>query len=161
MSVKIFSKRNQAPVMRGQEGPQDYYRVIYADTDAMGVVYHGRYLEMAERSRNQALGAAGIQMRRLTEEANLSLVVHRVAIEFIAPLRLDDVVVLRTGILRRRSSRIWWRTEVLSSGILHALVDVATVCFDQEARRPVAAPGFLEQALKNLPVFREKRGAIK
>jgi acyl-CoA thioester hydrolase len=146
--------------MLEQRLPERLYRVIYADTDAMGVVYHARYLEMAERARNHALEAAGIQVRRLNEENNLSLVVHRVAMEFIAPLRLDDEVVLRTGILHRQSSRVWWRTEMVLNRARHALVDVATVCFDRKTRLPVAAPAFLEHALNNLPVF-EQRGETR
>ena len=136
--------------------PARLYRVIYADTDAMGVVYHARYLEMAERARNHALENAGIQIRRLSDDSNISLVVHRVIMELIAPLRVDDEVVLRSGILHRRSSRVWWRTEVVLNDVRHALVDVATVCFDRKVRRLVAAPDCLEQALNTLPVFRER-----
>lgn len=140
--------------------PQQLYRVIYADTDAMGVVYHARYLEMAERARNLALEVAGIRIRSLTEENNISLVVHRVAMELIAPLCLDDEVILRTGILRRRSSRVWWRTEVVLGGVRHALVDLETVCYDRKARRPVVAPAFLERVLDSLPIFPEKGGIV-
>lgn len=140
--------------------PEQLYRVIYADTDAMGVVYHARYLEMAERARNHSLKAFGIRIRSLTEERNVSLVVHRVAMELIAPLRLDDEVILRTGILRRRSSRVWWRTEVVLNCVRHALVDLETVCYDRKARCPVVAPAFLEKALDSLPVFPEKGGMV-
>lgn len=136
--------------------PARLYRVIYADTDAMGVVYHARYLEMAERARNHALEKAGLKIRSLTDDNNISLVVHRVVMELIAPLRVDDEVVLRTGILHRRSSRVWWRTEVVLNNARHALVDVATVCFDRKIRRTVTAPDCLEQALNTMPVFRER-----
>ena len=150
---KLFSRGRRSSTVFKQPLPEHRYRVIYADTDAMGMVYHARYLEMAERARNHALEAAGIQISRLKEENNLTLVVYRAAMEFIAPLDLDDEVVLRTGILYRRSSRVCWRTEVVSDRIRHALVDVTTVCFDREARRPVVTPNFLEKALNRLPVF--------
>ncbi|HDR47109.1 MAG TPA: acyl-CoA thioesterase [Geoalkalibacter subterraneus] len=156
MTTQLHFRERHPSAALEQSLPERLYRVIYADTDAMGVVYHARYLEMAERARNEALEDAGIQIGRITEENNLSLVVHRVAMEFIAPVHLDDKVILRTGILNRRSSRVWWRTEVVLNGARHALVDVATVCFDRKTRLPVAAPGFLEQALNHLPVFREQ-----
>jgi len=133
--------------------PEQRYRVIYADTDAMGIVYHARYLEMAERARNYAMEKAGIHISRFTEEHNLILVVCRAAMEFIAPLCVDDEVVLRTGILRQRISRVWWRTEMVLNDVKHASVDVTTVCFDRETRRPVVTPGFLEEALNGLRCF--------
>jgi acyl-CoA thioester hydrolase len=142
----------------GRPFPEQGYRVIYADTDALGMVYHARYLEMAERARNYALEVAGIRITRLTEENNLILVVYRAAMEFIAPLRVDDEVVLRTGIVHQQISRVLWRTEIVLNDVQHALVDVTTVCFDLEKRGPVSMPHFLEKALRRLPCFDEEVG---
>ena len=35
------------------------YRVPYADTDQMGVVYYGNYLTLFERARNELMRACG------------------------------------------------------------------------------------------------------
>ena len=41
------------------------YRVPYADTDQMGVVYYANYLEYFERSRTEMLRAAGLPYSEL------------------------------------------------------------------------------------------------
>jgi acyl-CoA thioester hydrolase len=153
MGSRLYQKGRRFSTVLKQRLSEQRYRVIYADTDALGMVYHARYLEMAERARNYALEAAGIQVSGLGEKNNLTLIVYRAAIEFILPLGVDDEVTLRTGIRQHRSSRVWWRTEVALNDVRHALVEVTTVCFDLEARRPVVLPRFLEEALGRVPVF--------
>ena len=60
------------------------YRVCFGDTDAGGIVYHARYFEMAERSRNETLRDAGVPigdlfLGKLVEAAGdgIALVLHR------------------------------------------------------------------------------------
>ena len=43
------------------------YRVPYADTDRMGVVYYGNYLVYFERARNELLRALDLTYREIEE----------------------------------------------------------------------------------------------
>ena len=52
--------------------------VSYADTDAGGVVYHGRYIEQAERSRQQLLLDAELSFSALEREYDCLLVVRAI-----------------------------------------------------------------------------------
>ena len=44
------------------------YRVPYADTDQMGVVYYGNYLTIFERARNELMRAGGYTYMRCYSE---------------------------------------------------------------------------------------------
>ena len=44
---------------------QAHFSICYADTDAGGVVYHSRYIDMAERARMEMLHELGISCRDL------------------------------------------------------------------------------------------------
>ena len=44
------------------------YRVPYADTDQMGVVYYANYLVMFERARNELMRQSGYTYKRFEEE---------------------------------------------------------------------------------------------
>lgn len=71
-------------------------RVYYEDTDAAGVVYHATYLGMAERARTEALRDLGVPHSELTSLHGLMFVVRRVTIDYLAPARLDDSLVVAT-----------------------------------------------------------------
>ena len=52
------------------------YRVPYADTDQMGVVYYGNYLTLFERARNELMRACGYTYLQCEAEGWMLPVVH-------------------------------------------------------------------------------------
>jgi acyl-CoA thioester hydrolase len=95
------------------------YRVCFGDTDAGGIVYHARYFEMAERSRNETLRDAGVPigdlfLGKLVEAAGdgIALVLHRGTAKFDTPAFVDDLLTLRSGTLKVNAARSWWRTVI-------------------------------------------------
>ncbi|MCE2564941.1 YbgC/FadM family acyl-CoA thioesterase [Komagataeibacter sp. FNDCF1] len=72
------------------------FRIYYEDTDAGGVVYHARYLGLAERARTEAIRAQGRSASDLLAEYGLAFVVRQATIDYRAPLRLDDIVRVTT-----------------------------------------------------------------
>ena len=83
----------------GQGGHRYACRVYYEDTDAGGVVYHGKYLGMAERARTEALRDMGVPHAELASRHGLCLVVRRVALDFAVPARLDDLLTVHTAMV--------------------------------------------------------------
>jgi acyl-CoA thioester hydrolase len=107
-------------------------RVLYADTDQMGVVYYGAYLRFFEAGRNEYIRSRGLRYRDFEERFGLRLPVAEVGVKYRAPARYDDVVTVETSLteLRRASARFGYRLmrdgTVLATGFtLHACVDTA------------------------------------
>src|SRR5262249_23693554 len=76
-------------------------RVYYEDTDFSGVVYHASYLRFMERGRTEYLRPIGADHRALfeaarTEAPGFAFVVRSMAIEFLKPARMDDVLEVTT-----------------------------------------------------------------
>jgi acyl-CoA thioester hydrolase len=71
-------------------------RVYYEDTDAGGVVYHATYLRMAERARTEALRDLHVPHAEMTRLFGLIFMVRRVQVDYLAPARLDDSLVVVT-----------------------------------------------------------------
>src|SRR5262249_29323418 len=76
-------------------------RVYYEDTDFTGIVYHANYLRFMERGRTNYLRLIGADQRALFEAAEreapgFAFVVRSMAIEFLKPGRMDDVLVVTT-----------------------------------------------------------------
>ncbi|MBU2054365.1 MAG: acyl-CoA thioesterase [Proteobacteria bacterium] len=104
-------------------------RVIYADTDALGIVYHTNYIRWFEIGRTELLREVGILYKGM-EGFNLPLTQAYCHYHF--PARYDDIVLLETDIdyLKRASMkftyRIWDenRCNLLAEGYtVHACTD--------------------------------------
>lgn len=77
-------------------------RVIYADTDAMGVVYHTNYIKWFEIGRNELLREMGTPYAKL-ESSGYNLPVTEVYCQYFLSARYDDIIFVETKIdyLRR------------------------------------------------------------
>lgn len=104
--------------------------VRYAETDMMGVVYHGSYIPWLEVGRTQLLKELGLPYRQL-EESGFRLPVLEVALKYLRPARYDDVVTIVTRLNERPLLRIRLEYEVrrgeelLATGYsVHAFIDL-------------------------------------
>ena len=80
-------------------------RVIYGDTDRMGVVYHGTYLRYLEHSRVEfmrKLGAVYAEMER----QGMGLPVTELGIRYLASARYDDLVSVHVGVSKLGFARL-------------------------------------------------------
>jgi acyl-CoA thioester hydrolase len=86
-------------------------RVIYGDTDQMGVVYYGNYLRYFEAARNEWLRAKGATYRELEASHAIYLPVAEVKVNYKRPARYDDLVTVeaRLGELGRVTLRFDYR----------------------------------------------------
>ena len=104
-------------------------RVIYGDTDQMGVVYYANYLRFFEAGRNEFLRAKGMRYRDVEERHRVLLPVTEAGVRYQAPARYDNLVTVETSLaeVRRASARFAYRLlrgdEVLATGhTIHACV---------------------------------------
>ena len=106
-------------------------RVIYADTDAMGIVYHANYLKWFEIGRTELFRDIGIVYADLEKEG-FFLPLTESYCHYLSPARYDDVIIIETELeyMRRASVRfnyrIWNETKetILVDGYtLHAFLN--------------------------------------
>lgn len=105
------------------------YRVPYADTDKMGVVYYANYLVYFERARNEILREGGLTYDQL-EKMGYMLPVTEAVCNYKNPARYDDILTLRGYVEETRGARIkiacsvHRNEELLASGYtVHACVN--------------------------------------
>lgn len=125
-------------------------RVYWEDTDAGGVVYHASYLRFLERARSEYLRHLGIEQERLRNDNNLVFVVRDIAIGFIKPARLDDVLDVTVALVERRPASLVFQQQILhaSDGRLLSEARVRAACVDAAGFRPRPIPDdlFVESA---------------
>ncbi len=91
------------------------FRVRYAETDQMGVVYHSNFIIWMEVGRVELLRALGFTYREM-EADGLHLPVVEVKCRFKSPAKYDDLIVVRTRMLNLRNSLIHFGYEIRRDG---------------------------------------------
>ena len=71
------------------------YRVIYGDTDQMGVAYYGNYLRWFEIGRTELLRQANFPYKSI-EAQGLHFPVTEVSCRYFKPARYDDQLLIET-----------------------------------------------------------------
>ena len=81
-------------------------RVYFEDTDLSGMAYHANYLRWFERARSDMLRLLGIDQRSAHESGEGDYAVADLAIRYVAPARLDDVLTIETTALELRAASV-------------------------------------------------------
>jgi acyl-CoA thioester hydrolase len=79
------------------------FRVRYAETDQMGMVYYANYLIWMEVGRTQFCRECGFSYRDLEREEQAFLTVAEANCRYLAPARYDDEILVETELTRVRS----------------------------------------------------------
>lgn len=90
---------------------QTSFRVRYAETDQMGVVYHTHYLVWCEIGRTDFIRQFGVSYAEL-ERQGLLLAVADAQIRYIASARYDDLITVETRIERAQSRLLTFAYQI-------------------------------------------------
>lgn len=137
--------------VRGREPVRSHrhrFRVIYGDTDRMGVVYYANYLRFFEAGRTELLRAAGIDYRQMEAEGAL-LPVAEAHAKYRAPAGYDDELELETAVAQIGTSSIRIRYELrrVADGALIATGETKHACVNA-AGRVIRMPAFVRERLE-------------
>jgi acyl-CoA thioester hydrolase len=119
-------------------------RVRYAETDRMGLLHHANYLVYFEQGRTELLRELGLSYRDLEDRGYL-LVLTKAEVHYRRPARYDDLLTLRTTVVRTTMVRIDHKYELFCDGLLLADGTSTLACVDRQGR-PQALPEFLQGA---------------
>lgn len=125
-------------------------RIYYAETDAGGVVYHSKYLDLAERGRMEFLCRIGQSVNTVQTAHGLIFAVRHCDIEYVAPARLEDEIVVITQLTELGGASVQFRQVINKSvdGQLTVLakLQISLVAINATGK-PVRMPDGLRGAL--------------
>ena len=125
-----------------KEGTTMQYRVPYADTDQMGVVYYANYLVYFERMRTELLRDAESSYKEI-EESGVMLPVIEAVCKYKKPASYDDLLDFSGWVEEIKGPKVKICCEVSKDGVLLAHGYTIHACVDTETRRPVRPPACL------------------
>ncbi|MFY0521932.1 acyl-CoA thioesterase [Archangium gephyra] len=90
-------------------------RVIYGDTDQMGVVYHANYFRYFEFSRMELIRARGSSYREMEREG-LALPVVEATASYKSPARYEDMLLVRPRVSEVKRVSLTFTYEIFREG---------------------------------------------
>ncbi len=124
------------------------FRVRYAETDQMGVVYHSEYLVWCEIGRTEFIRAAGLPYAEMERRGAL-LAVADAHLRYRASAKYDDLIRVETTLSDVRSRAITFDYVISNAETQQKLVTARTmlVSIDRDAR-PTPLPADIRQLLE-------------
>jgi acyl-CoA thioester hydrolase len=111
-------------------------RVIYGDTDQMGMVYYANYLRYFEIARNEYLRIAGATYRKFEETHGLMLPVVEAHVSYHRSARYDDELRILASVHGRGAASVRFEYEIRRAPDDEKLVSGHTVhaCITRDGR---------------------------
>jgi acyl-CoA thioester hydrolase len=122
-------------------------RVRYAETDRMGLLHHANYLVYFEQARTELLRDQGLTYRDM-EDRGFLLVLTKIEVKYRSPARYDDLLTIRTTVVRTTPVRIEHKYEVFREETLLAEGATTLACVDREGKLQPLPDWFLEMRSK-------------
>jgi acyl-CoA thioester hydrolase len=110
-------------------------RVIYADTDAMGIVYHTNYIKWFEIGRTELLRDMGIYYV-MFESRGFNLPLTKAYCHYFLPARYDQVLLIETEIEYVKRASVKFNCSIWDEQKENKLVEGYTVhaCTNSEGK---------------------------
>lgn len=122
-------------------------RVRYAETDQMGVVYHGNYAQYFEIGRVEWLRNKGVSYKEL-EQGGIMLPVVSLSMNYRKPAYYDEELTIVTKLRFLGGVKIEFDYEIFN-GKAELLTNAHTVLVfvDMQTKRPVPVPEYLKKLI--------------
>ena len=125
-------------------------RVRYAETDQMGVVYHGNYAQYFEMGRVEWLRNLGISYKWM-EENGVMLPVVSLQMNYKKPARYDDLLRVKTILKSQTSVKIEFDYEIYNEQNDLLTTGYSMLVFvDMKSGRPMVPPSYVTEKIKQL-----------
>ena len=125
------------------------YRVLYADTDMMGVVYYGNYGRLFEKGRTEMIREMGLPYIEM-EKQGIVMPVYSVESKYRNTLDYDELIIIETTVKELPAARMEFFHKIYKEdGTLAHEAKVVLVFLNMKTNRPVRAPEILVNLLDN------------
>ena len=129
----------------------NYQRRIYlGDTDAAGVVYFAKGLEICHEAYEESLAKAGINLNQMIREGKTALPIVRAEIDFLRPLFCGDLVRvnLTTSLINNSEFAIAYQiSPVDNSEQILIKAHTRHVCINPQIRQKIDLPAAMQEWL--------------
>ncbi len=118
-------------------------RVRYAETDQMGVVYHGNYAQFFEIGRTEWLRNLGVTYKKM-EDSGIMLPVINLQCNFMKSALYDDLLTIHTVIKKKPTFKIEFDYEIKNQNNELICTGNSVLAFiNMKTMKPTRCPAYL------------------
>lgn len=125
------------------------FKVVYADTDKMGVMYHGNYARYLEMARVEYIRSLGISYANIEQQGVMLPVIDWHA-QFLRPAVYDETITIKT-ILKEivLKTKIMFVSELYNEKNKLILKAEIILCYiDANTKKAIKAPDWLQAKIE-------------
>ncbi|MGB6151916.1 MAG: thioesterase family protein [Pricia sp.] len=124
------------------------FRVRYAETDQMGVVYHGNYAQYLEMGRVEWLRDFGISYKSM-EKNGVMLPVISLVVNYKKSAVYDDLITVETRLKKTPLVKIEFDFKIYNEQQeILATANTVLVFMDMKSKRPIKCPDYILKKIK-------------
>lgn len=131
-------------------------RVLYADTDRMGITYYANYFKWFEAARTEYFRTLGFPYTEC-EKKGVYLPVAESHANYLAPTTYDDDVTVRTSVAEMGNSTLRFEYQVMNAKTEQRIATGYTVhVFVDKSMKPCRVPAAVKDVVKVYPLLKKR-----
>jgi acyl-CoA thioester hydrolase len=142
---------NETPTIEGLFRFSHGHRVRYGEVDAQGIVGTASWFDILQLGRTEYLRYIGLMLEG-GNRMPIQIVVRRAQIEYLAPARFDDPLIIRVrcSYLGNRSAKFDYVVDNVDNGMRPVMAETLIVCTEQSSLRSMVWPHVWRQRVQEL-----------
>ena len=126
-------------------------KVRYCETDQMGLVHHGSYINYFEEARISWISNLGFSYSEM-EKSGIILPVSKLNVSYLRPAYFDDELVVNVELAELPTSRLIFNYTIKNKDEVVATGTTVLAFLNKETKKPVRCPDYMLE--KVTPLFK-------
>ena len=126
-------------------------KVRYCETDQMGLVHHGSYINYFEEARISWISNLGFSYSEM-EKSGIILPVSKLNVSYLRPAHFDDDLLVSVEIAELPTSRLIFNYTINKEEEVIVTGNTVLAFLNKETKKPVKCPDYMLE--KVTPLFK-------
>ena len=124
-------------------------KVRYCETDQMGLVHHGSYINYFEEARISWISNLGFSYSEM-EKSGIILPVSKLNVSYLRPAYFDDDLVVNVELAEMPTSRLIFNYTIKNKDEVVVTGTTVLAFLNKETKRPVRCPDYMLEKVDSL-----------
>jgi len=124
-------------------------KVRYCETDQMGLVHHGSYINYFEEARISWISNLGFSYSEM-EKSGIILPVSKLNVSYLRPAYFDDDLVVNVELAEMPTSRLIFNYTIKNKDDVVVTGTSVLAFLNKETKRPVRCPDYMLEKVDSL-----------
>tara|TARA_B100001287_G_C22318784_1_gene360657 strand:+ start:113 stop:517 length:405 start_codon:yes stop_codon:yes gene_type:complete len=124
-------------------------KVRYCETDQMGLVHHGSYINYFEEARIAWISDLGFSYSEM-EKSGIILPVSKLNVSYLKPAYFDDNLIVNVELVEMPTSRLIFNYTIKNKDEVVVTGNTVLAFLNKKTKRPIRCPDYMLKKLAPL-----------